>query len=70
MTSDDTHALTISLLEANNYFGIDPKQVTLIKQQKVPTLLDIDARLALEPGKLLIETKPHGHGDIHTLLYS
>jgi UDP-sugar pyrophosphorylase len=35
----------------------------------VPSLLDNDARFALEKDKLLIETKPHGHGDVHTLLY-
>lgn len=70
MTSDDTHALTVSLLESNNYYGMDPNQITIMKQEKVPTLLDVDARLALVPGKLIIETKPHGHGDIHTLLYS
>jgi hypothetical protein len=33
---------------------MDPKQITLMKQEKVPTLLDVDARLALVPGKLLI----------------
>lgn len=41
MTSDDTHALTVELLEKNNYFGMEPKQITLIKQEKVPALLDI-----------------------------
>jgi len=70
MTSDDTHSLTLNLLEDNNYFGMDSKQITIVKQEKVPALLDSDAKIALESEKLLIETKPHGHGDVHTLLYS
>ena len=70
MTSDDTHVLTEALLKSNDYFGLDPAQLTIMKQEKVPTLLDSNARLSLEKGKLMIETKPHGHGDVHTLLYS
>ena len=54
MTSDDTHTLTIELLEANKYFGMDPQQITIVKQEKVPALLDADGRMALEAGKLLI----------------
>lgn len=69
MTSDDTNSLTIDLLTKNDYFGLDKSQLTIMKQQKVPSLLDNEARFALEKDKLLIETKPHGHGDIHTLLY-
>ena len=30
-------------------------------------MIDNDAHFALIPGKLEIETKPHGHGDVHTL---
>ena len=69
MVSDDTHALTLKLLEGNNYFGMPKEQITIMKQEKVPALLDNDAHFALVPGKLEIETKPHGHGDVHTLLY-
>ena len=71
MTSDDTHAKTLDLLEKNDYFGAKPTQVTLIKQEKVPCLVDNDARLALDakdPYKL--QTKPHGHGDVHALLHT
>ena len=32
MTSDDTHARTIELLESNSYFGMEPTQVKLLKQ--------------------------------------
>ena len=67
MTSDDTHSRTIELLEGNHYFGINPALVTIMKQEKVPALIDNRARFALENG--LISAKPHGHGDVHTLLY-
>jgi len=32
-------------------------------------MIDIKAHFARVNGKLLIDTKPHGHGDIHTLLF-
>lgn len=32
MTSDDTNALTIKLLESNSYFGMEPSQVKILKQ--------------------------------------
>jgi UDP-N-acetylglucosamine pyrophosphorylase len=35
MTSGDTHARTQALLEDNAYFGMQPGQVTLLKQEKV-----------------------------------
>nr|XP_027091864.1 UDP-sugar pyrophosphorylase-like [Coffea arabica] len=71
MTSDDTHSRTVDLLESNAYFGMKPTQVKLLKQEKVACLIDNDAHLALEPNnKYRIQTKPHGHGDVHSLLYS
>lgn len=71
MTSDDTHARTVELLELNSYFGMKPAQVKLLKQEKVACLDDNDARLAVDPqNKYKIQTKPHGHGDVHSLLYS
>ncbi|GAB4844122.1 hypothetical protein Ancab_037429 [Ancistrocladus abbreviatus] len=71
MTSDDTHACTLALLESNSYFGMRPTQITLLKQEKVACLEDNDARLALDPNnRYRIQTKPHGHGDVHSLLYS
>ncbi|KAA8546455.1 hypothetical protein F0562_002806 [Nyssa sinensis] len=71
MTSDDTHARTLELLEANSYFGMKSTQVKLLKQEKVACLDDNDARLAVDPrNKYRIQTKPHGHGDVHSLLYS
>ncbi|CAI9763996.1 unnamed protein product [Fraxinus pennsylvanica] len=71
MTSDDTHSRTVELLESNAYFGMKPTQVKLLKQEKVACLDDNDARLAVDPrNKYSIQTKPHGHGDVHSLLYS
>lgn len=71
MTSDDTNALTLKLLETNSYFGMLPSQVKVLKQEKVACLADNDARLALDTNdKYKIQTKPHGHGDVHALLYS
>ncbi|KAI7750566.1 hypothetical protein M8C21_022288, partial [Ambrosia artemisiifolia] len=49
MTSDDTHARTLQLLESNSYFGMKPTQVKLLKQEKVACLAYNDARLAVDP---------------------
>ncbi|KAG8378207.1 hypothetical protein BUALT_Bualt08G0113800 [Buddleja alternifolia] len=71
MTSDDTNSRTIELLEKNDYFGMKPTQIKLLKQEKVACLDDNDARMAVDPNnKYRIQTKPHGHGDVHSLLYS
>lgn len=71
MTSDDTHAPTVALLEESNYFGLERGQVHVLKQEKVACLIDSDARLAKDPNDPgLIETKPHGHGDIHALFHT
>lgn len=71
MTSDDTHLKTVALLEKHNYYGTLPGQITLMKQEKVAALTDNDAHIALEEhDPYVIETKPHGHGDVHTLLAS
>lgn len=70
MVSDDTEDQTIELLEQNNYFGLKKVQVTILKQQKVPALIDIHAHLALVDGDpYKIDAKPHGHGDIHSLMH-
>ncbi len=31
--------------------------------------MGLDARFALSGEKLEIDTKPHGHGDVHSLIY-
>lgn len=70
MTSGDTHARTEALLKENDNFGLAADQVTLMRQEKVPSLIDNDARIALAADSpYSIQTKPHGHGDVHTLLH-
>merc|ERR1719218_294591 len=67
MTSGDTHAQTLELLASRGHFGLAAEQVTVLQQEKVPALLDVDARIAAKGGN--VETKPHGHGDVHALLH-
>lgn len=68
MTSGDTHERTEQLLKDNAYFGMDEDQVILMKQEKVACLSDGSARLAMDDD-FTIQTKPHGHGDVHMLLH-
>lgn len=48
---------------------MEKDQITIMKQEKVPAMLNNNAHFALLKDQLLIDTKPHGHGDVHTLLY-
>jgi UDP-sugar pyrophosphorylase len=69
MTSGDTDPLTRKLLQEKNYYGMDPSLVTIVMQDKVAALKDGAAGLALEDDdRWTIQTKPHGHGDVHQLL--
>mmetsp|Transcript_1188 Transcript_1188/g.2519 ORF Transcript_1188/g.2519 Transcript_1188/m.2519 type:complete len:727 (+) Transcript_1188:114-2294(+) len=68
MTSDDTDPLTRRLLEDNDNFGFDEGQVVIVKQDKVAALSNGNAGLSMK-SKWVVETKPHGHGDVHHLLY-
>ncbi|KAL7069279.1 putative UDP-sugar pyrophospharylase [Cryptosporidium serpentis] len=69
MTSDDTDSLTRQFLDENNNFGLSSDQIFIVKQLKVPALSNSDAAIALDPNDpFKVLTKPHGHGDIHTLL--
>eukprot|EP01061_Rhynchopus_euleeides_P018047 TRINITY_DN2987_c0_g1_i1.p1 TRINITY_DN2987_c0_g1~~TRINITY_DN2987_c0_g1_i1.p1 ORF type:complete len:509 (+),score=207.63 TRINITY_DN2987_c0_g1_i1:226-1527(+) len=71
MTSDDTHDRTVALLQEHAYFGVPEEQVHLIKQGKVPALSNNDADFCTVPGEpYVLNTKPHGHGDVHQLLAS
>ncbi|GAB5029796.1 udp-sugar pyrophospharylase-like [Nannochloropsis oceanica] len=76
MVSDDTHDRTLALLESNDYFGYPKEALTLMKQEKVAALADNDARIARAAnaegrgdGRYGIDCKPHGHGDVHSLLH-
>jgi UDP-sugar pyrophosphorylase len=68
MTSQDTHERTVATLERENFFGLSRAQVTLLRQELVPALSDLEAHLALDDIYQLA-LKPHGHGDIHMLLH-
>lgn len=73
MTSDDTHAGTIKLLDSlGQPFSVGQcsgiSRITLCKQETVPCFSDKTGSIALKsPGKLLL--KPHGHGDVHPLVH-
>eukprot|EP01064_Diplonema_japonicum_P002990 TRINITY_DN11963_c0_g1_i1.p1 TRINITY_DN11963_c0_g1~~TRINITY_DN11963_c0_g1_i1.p1 ORF type:complete len:600 (+),score=141.86 TRINITY_DN11963_c0_g1_i1:58-1800(+) len=69
MTSGDTHDKTINLLERNAFFNRPRSSIILMKQEKVPSITDNHGTFVKEsPG--VLETKPHGHGDVHQLLHS
>ena len=82
MTSDDTHDATEALLRTNaraqslTAYGAAPGahhddapvHVTLLKQPAVPAIADAAGRLAKESPFRVLE-KPHGHGDVHTMLH-
>uniref|UniRef100_A0A7S2P2H9 UTP-monosaccharide-1-phosphate uridylyltransferase n=1 Tax=Leptocylindrus danicus TaxID=163516 RepID=A0A7S2P2H9_9STRA len=72
MVSNDTSAGTVSLLSENDNFGMDADQITIVQQgDGVPALLDNNAKIALDTkDRYKIQAKPHGHGDIHALMYT
>jgi UDP-sugar pyrophosphorylase len=67
MTSDDTHDLTTQVLARESYFGL--RHIHLLKQETVPCLGDSNAALVLKSGTSHLLRKPHGHGDVHTLIH-
>lgn len=70
MTSGDTDPLTRQLLKDNNNFGMEDDQIQIVCQDKVAALKDSMAGLSVNSNnRWEIETKPHGHGDVHHLLY-
>ncbi len=54
MTSEDTHAKTLALLETNKYFGLRENQVFILNQEKVPTMVDNEGRFGMLKDKVLI----------------
>lgn len=66
MTSEDTHQSTLDLISTIGHREYT-STIILMKQEKVPALIDNQARFAVEKGELV--GKPHGHGDVHILLY-
>ncbi len=70
MVSGDTERRTRELLTTNNYFGLEESQITFLKQNDVPVIVDMEGHLALDPkDPCQLMTKPHGHGDIHALMH-
>lgn len=71
MVSNDTKQPTMQLLKENKCFGLRRRQIYIVQQgDGVPALTDGMARFEMDskdPFKVV--TKPHGHGDIHSLLY-
>lgn len=70
MTSGDTDPLTRKLIQDRDNFGLPDGQIQIVMQDKVAALKDGNAGLALEDDdRWTIQTKPHGHGDVHHLLF-
>jgi UDP-sugar pyrophosphorylase len=42
-------------------------ELTLVKQELVPAMIDNDAKFSVKNG--MVEAKPHGHGDVMSLIY-
>ena len=68
MVSNDTKRQTFKILKENKCFGLRRRQIFIVEQGLgVPALGDSDAKLVMQGSKIVM--KPHGHGDIHALLY-
>lgn len=68
MVSGDTKTQTFKLLKDSKCFGLRRRQIFIVEQgMGVPALGDSNARLVKKDERLVM--KPHGHGDIHALLY-
>lgn len=65
MTSDDTHDQTVNLLSKKDF--ADYVNIDIEKQDKVPAFKDLDCQLDVNEN-LELQTKPHGHGDVHFLV--
>jgi UDP-N-acetylglucosamine/UDP-N-acetylgalactosamine diphosphorylase len=66
MTSDHTHAATIDHFKANNYFGLQSKNVLFFKQKQFPCL-NKNNKLILE-NKFKIRMAPNGSGGLYEAL--
>ncbi|CRH00490.1 UTP--glucose-1-phosphate uridylyltransferase, putative [Plasmodium relictum] len=70
MLSDDTYEKTINFFNKNNFFCLKKSQIYFLKQKKVFCLKDNEAHLdfSYENNTFKFSKKPHGHGDIHSLI--
>jgi hypothetical protein len=69
MTSADTHQPTLKALRNADYFGLSAAQVSCLMQGRVAAIADDTGALAARSPYTLL-TKPHGHGDVHSLLHA
>lgn len=70
MTSNDTHDRTLELLAELEKAATAPlPTVHVVKQEQVLCFTDSAAHLATDATGLKLIRKPHGHGDVHRLLY-
>ena len=60
MTSPMNHAQTVAIFKADNYYGLDAKDVFIFQQGTLPNF-DFDGRILLED-KARIARSPDGHG--------
>ena len=66
MVSGDTEAGTRKAVDAvKSWFP----NITIMVQEKVAALTDNSASLSMA-GPYEVDTKPHGHGDVHSLMFS
>lgn len=65
MTSDETHQNTLQLIQELGFEKME--NLVVLKQEAVFCFSDAAAHLAVSKGKLI--RKPHGHGDVHSLIY-
>lgn len=70
MTSEDTHEVTIKLLEDNNYFNLDKNQIHLMKQDSVPAITPSLSKICRNSAdKYQLKMGGSGHGAVHKLMY-
>jgi len=69
MTSDDTDSRTRAFLEEISNFGMADDQIVILKPEKVPSICNNEGKIAMDEDNHLIQTKPHGHGDVHQVLH-
>ncbi|KAK7196217.1 UDP-sugar pyrophosphorylase [Novymonas esmeraldas] len=66
MTSGDTHDRTLQLLRD---LHIEMPNLNVLRQEQVLCFSDSAAHLAVDATGTLLR-KPHGHGDVHSLIYN
>lgn len=63
MTSEATHAPTVTFFQENDYFGLDENDVYFFQQDSLPAIEDNSHRILLA-AKDRVSTSPDGHGGV------